>query len=123
MKKKTKAKEKVASLIADKLRTVEPLSVTDVQSHPDIYLTVQTLALEFKKRGLPFPHRNSLLLAEKNLRFPKRFHLGGQWSRALWKKSEIEAYFAEAVEERPAERWKSSAELQAELAELRGGAS
>jgi len=91
-----------------------------VQTSPDQLLTTQTLALEFKKRGLPVPHRNSILLAEKNLRFPKRFHLGGPWSPAIWKKAEIEAYFTEAVEERPPLRWRPRAELEKELAEMRG---
>jgi hypothetical protein len=89
---------------------------------PEKFLTNETLAEEFKKRGLPFPHRNSLLLAEKQLRFPKRFHMGGAWSRTLWRRSEIDAFFLDIVEERPAHRWKPRAELERE-SDQSGGAS
>lgn len=109
------------------LYTASPLLVSQTSSkthisEPEQFLTMETLALEFKKRGLPIPHRNSLLIAEKNLRFPRRFHLGGPWSPALWKKTEIDAFFTEAADERPVQRWRPRAELERELSR-RGSAS
>jgi hypothetical protein len=80
---------------------VRPTVPEPPPTEPEQYLDAEGVNAYFLRHGLRVPHRNTILNMEKKKRFPRRFHVGGQFSRALWKKAAVESWFAHIADSQP----------------------